>query len=132
MPHQTYRTHQALLDQLHEIVFETDATGRLVYLNAALEGQLARTVADSLGTPLPDFLLYGNRPAWDRLKAGQPAAAGVRSKSLADEAWCCRLDHIPGLDPAKGLHLANGNGATYLRLLSEFPKPLLFSNWLRL
>jgi PAS domain S-box-containing protein len=55
------------LNTLHEIVFETDAAGKLSFVNLAWQRNLGRDAAAALGTPLADYILAEDRSVWERL-----------------------------------------------------------------
>jgi len=46
-----------LVNNMHEILFELDANGRIVYLNPAWKGLTGFSTEDSLGKPFSDFLM---------------------------------------------------------------------------
>ncbi len=60
---------------LSEIVFETDASGSLVFLNDAWQRMSGVAPAAAVGRPLIEFIHEPDRPVMERLLSG-PAAAG--------------------------------------------------------
>lgn len=74
--------HRRRMDHLQDVVFETDASGVLVYLNRAWERLLGIPVAESLGRSLRGFIAAEDHPAWDRLDGLQPGTWQVRPIQL--------------------------------------------------
>jgi PAS domain S-box-containing protein len=66
------------VNQLQEIVFETDAGGRLVFLNDAWQRILDYPVAECLGHALGEFVVEGDRGVWVALQHS-PHPAGNAS-----------------------------------------------------
>ncbi|MDJ0554720.1 MAG: response regulator [Microcoleaceae cyanobacterium MO_207.B10] len=56
------KKYRSVVDTLKEIIFQTDATGKWTFLNAAWEEITGFTVAESLGKPFSDFLHPDDRP----------------------------------------------------------------------
>lgn len=88
------------LDQLREIVFETDAQGRIVFLNAAWERILKYPRDSCLGRALAEFVVDQDRSLWDALPSCLCPGAGhaeirvsnALGGALAFEAVASRLD----------------------------------------
>jgi hypothetical protein len=60
--------YREVVDSVNEIIFRTDARGRLSFLNHAWEVITAHSVSDSLGKPLVDFLHPDDRvAAWHEM-----------------------------------------------------------------
>jgi PAS domain S-box-containing protein len=57
-------------DLLSEVVFETDRTGSLIYLNQAWFLALGHATADSIGRPLVDFIMEEDQLLYARILAG--------------------------------------------------------------
>ena len=76
----TYRLTEALVESenrmrrrvelLSEVVFETDTSGRLVFLNNAWTSATGFAPAECLGLLLSDFVSDGDRPIYERAMAG--------------------------------------------------------------
>ncbi|MGY6213737.1 PAS domain S-box protein [Methylolobus aquaticus] len=67
---------RARLDQLREIVFETDAQGRIVFLNAAWERILKHRRDVCLGRALTEFVVDNDRSLWHALSSHPSPATG--------------------------------------------------------
>jgi len=65
------------LNTLHEIVFETDVAGRLLYVNLAWQRTLGRDPADALGRPLAEFFLAADQPVWEQYRQLRLASSGT-------------------------------------------------------
>ena len=61
------RTARLRLDSLHEIVFETDAAGRLTFLNQTWKKALGREPGAALGEPFGTYLAPEDMVIWDQL-----------------------------------------------------------------
>ena len=72
------RDHRALLADLSDVVFRTDAEGRYTYLNAAWEDHTGHTVADTLGRPFLEFT------AGDRAALAERFAASMARATTDD------------------------------------------------
>jgi len=78
------RAYRLRLDNLREIVFETDEAGFLIYLNRAWHSLLQHEVPASLGKRLEDFALHEDRQILEVLndpadgKIGEPAPFELR------------------------------------------------------
>lgn len=55
--------YRDVIESINEIIFRTDARGRLTFLNRAWQATVGHTPADSLGRPLTDFLHPDDRQA---------------------------------------------------------------------
>ena len=83
----TYRLTEALvqserrmrrrLELLSEIIFETDARGVLIFLNAAWAKALGRRLDACLGQPLAQFICEEDRPALAAAIAGRSAGGAA-------------------------------------------------------
>ena len=88
------------LDQLREIVFETDADGRIVFLNAAWERILKHPRDVCLGRALTEFVVDNDRSLWDALPShpdpgtghGEIRVSNALGTAIVFEAVASRLD----------------------------------------
>jgi PAS domain S-box-containing protein len=88
----TYRLTEALVaaekrmrrrvEMLSEVVFESDAGGRIVFLNPAAQAIFGRAPQDCLGRSLSELLLDEDREAWLSLQAGAAVGTGTAAVSL--------------------------------------------------
>jgi len=78
------RAYRLRLDNLREVVFETDQAGLLTYLNQAWHSLLQYELADSLGKCLEDFIVPKDRQLFEASKSlmaaspSKPPPFGVR------------------------------------------------------
>ena len=87
----TYRLTEALvqageqmrrrIELLSEVVFETNATGQIVFLNRAWQELVGRSPAECLGHPLSEFVLPEDWPLCERALAGE-ASPGAEARAL--------------------------------------------------
>ena len=63
------RSSKMRLNNLHEIVLETDTEGNLIYLNHSWERLLQLDVEVSLGQPLTQFMMPDDYAAWEQLRS---------------------------------------------------------------
>ena len=61
------RAARLRLENLHEIVFETDTTGRLTFVNQAWQRVLGSPPQTALGRPFGEFIVNEDRVAWAKL-----------------------------------------------------------------
>jgi PAS domain S-box-containing protein len=85
------KQYRAVVDNIHEVVFQTDADGRLIFLNPAWEKITGFTVEESLGTYLLDYLeMQSPQTSSLLLKALQQHSHG--SEYFRYEATCKSKD----------------------------------------
>ena len=88
----TYRLTEALVaaekrmrrrvEMLSEAVFESDAGGRIVFMNPASRSIFGREPQDCLGRSLADLLVEDDRDAWQGLPDGHAGPAAVTTSPL--------------------------------------------------
>ncbi len=73
-----YRT---VVEASSEVIFQTDAAGRLSFLNPAWERVMGFTVLEALGKTLDEFIEEGGAPLGDFAEAGRGCEVVLRTKN---------------------------------------------------